>query len=583
MASIESSLISSYSDPVTLELLRRRGILEGEETPVDLFQRVVNSFLEVETQFHTSPEAQAKFQKRLWKAIVERRVAFGSPLLTNIGREGKPTNSCTVIPVDLRTSEVEWRRVITPYYKAEIGSGFNLSDVDDPVVVLTKLNQLMLSLEAEVKRPPAGMAILSVHHPKVLEFISAKKEADFSTWRFNLSIAVTESFMQAVEREEEWCFSDGSTISARLLFDAIVSAAHYCGEPGIVFVDAVERDNPLPSLPYVGVSPCAEIAMASGEVCQFSYVNLSEMVSQNEQGMYQVDFKRMRKTAMLLTRALDDAVQISIQNAVSDPDLIASKRRISIGICGFAELLVKLGIPYGSQESLLVLADSMSVINFYTKVASLELAIERGAFPAFSTSRYCDEEWTARFKKYSTDQVTSKMWEDLAHRIALQGLRNAGTTALPPTGVAARIIHASYSLEPLFLLTDSSKRLLEPVNKILTDGLRTAGVEKERIQSIVAAVEERGSIPEHSTEISSVVRKILAVATEISFDQHIDVLAQAQRYIDESVSKTVNLPRSATLDMVRSCFLRAYRSGLKGMTVFRDRCLEERQVEQKGS
>ncbi len=568
--------LSFYTNPSTLKLLRTRKILLDEETPCQLFTRVVQALLNVEDYFQTPGFEKEVLKKHVFQTIEQRHIVFGSPLLTNAGREHMPISSCTVIPVDLQKSLEEIKKTMLPYYQAEMGSGFNLSEIADPVKTLRELNHILLEIEGTVKRPPCGMALLMVDHPQVLNFINMKREDDFASWRFNLSVGVTNVFMEAVQHDEEWTFNDQTKVPAKIIFEAIAAGAHHCGEPGLIFFDHFQEDNPLPSLVYKSVAPCAEIAMAPGEVCQFSYINVAAMVQDLPDSSASFDFKTLQHTAALLTRLLDDGVEISIANAVSDAAIIADKRRISIGICGFADLLIKLKMQYGSDESLILLKEILSVVQYYSKKASVELAASRGPFPAFGQSRYCDYGWVSRFQAYPTEQVSSEMWQTLASRITQIGIRNAGTTALPPTGVSSRIIHTSQSIEPLFSLLEDSFCLRRDLQTELIDIFQSANVDAERQTAIFKEITDKGTIPEEMLEIPDQIKKTFLTASQIAWESHLRILGEAKNYLDESVSKTVLLPKITPATTVKKCFLQAYRIKLKGITIFRNGCLQEK-------
>jgi ribonucleoside-diphosphate reductase alpha chain len=391
-------------------------------------------------------------------------------------------------------------------------------------------------------------------------------------------VGVTEEFMQKVRNNEEWVFKDGSHVQARVIFEQISSSAHYCGEPGIIFLDNFHKDNPVPSVRYTSVAPCAEIGLAPGEVCQFNYINLANMIIEKEPGKFDIDFDSLSSATRLLTRLLDNAVEISIANALASPDVIASKRRIGIGICGFADLLLKLHLPYGSRKSISILSEILSSINYHSKMASVELAQQRGKFPAFHESRYLDPVWRSRFQKYPTSQVSSKMWRALSSMIREHGIRNACTTILPPTSLSSRLLHASQSIEPLFSLLDAEGNLREEVKAEIQMKLNKAKVTPKRQKSIFTAIEKKGCISEDIKEIPLKTKALFAIGCQICWTRHVSTLAKAARYIDESVSKTINLPQCASLETARACFQAAYRHKLKGITIFRDGCLQERQM-----
>ncbi|MFA5250330.1 MAG: hypothetical protein WC371_02835 [Parachlamydiales bacterium] len=564
-------LFSSYQNPYSIDLLRKRKILLEEETILDLFQRVISALVGVEKKFDTSTETIEALKQQLEVFLDRRQIVLGSPILTNAGRAGAPTSACTVIPIDLKKSFQELQAIIAPYYEKAMGSGFDLSDLEDPIQTLLDLNRISLLCEKTTSRPPAGMALLSVEHPKVLDFIRLKETADFSSWRFNLSVGITNQFMQAVNNNAFWTFSDQTQRPAKEIFTAIAQAAHKCGEPGILFIDRIEKDNPTPSLLYKSVAPCAEVAMTPGEVCQFSYLNLAEM-TKNETAQIQFDFDVLKESTELLTRILDNSVEISIEHALSLPEVIAAKRRIGIGICGTADLFIKLKMEYGSLEANRLLGDILALINYHSKKTSLALAKQRGAFSFFTSSRYfLDPEWTGRFKNYAQSHISRDMWEKLALDIQKNGLRNAGTTALPPTGLSSRIAQTSQSIEPHFSLLLGGK--IKPhLKKQLKADLKTAGLEDAEIKTILQKI-KAGQILSADSKIPRKIQRIYAVITEIEAQKQLGMVAEIQNFIDESISKTVNFPNRADIKEIEESFLQAYQMGLKGITVFRDGCL----------
>ncbi len=561
---IQNDTFNLYNNPHALTLLHKREILQGEETLTDLFTRVVNTLVDIEDLFNTSEDKKKKLRNKTYQAIAKQEIIFGSPILTNAGRTSTPTGACTVIPIDLRQKQEVLQKIIEPYYQSGMGSGFDLTETENPVETLKTLNAISHNLCKTCKRPPAGLALLSVEHRDILEFVELKKSANFLEWHLNLSVGITDSFMEKLTNPNT---PTDQKEQVQLIFNKIVESAHYCGEPGILFVDRFEEHNPVPDFKYKSVAPCAEVAMSPGEVCQFSYINLAALLSKTDDGSLSFDFQRLVKVTRLLTRLLDNSVEISIQNAIANPEAIAEKRKIGIGVCGFADLLLKLGMPYGSKESQQLIAEILSIINYHSKTSSIKLGQSKGVFPSFTKSRYQQTEWTERFGQYPTQHITTKMWQQLAQKIATQGLRNASTTALPPTGLSSRILGVSQSIEPLFTLHDSDQSLRHEAVLALQ-----STTSPEKIQHIA----NQGYISDEKTEIPDSICKLLRTITQISAQEQLAMVGIIQRYVDESVSKTTNLPNKATPDDVKQCFIEAYRLGLKGMTIFRDNCLQER-------
>lgn len=242
------------------------------------------------------------------------------------------------------------------------------------------------------------MAVLRVNHPKIVEFIECKRQADFSCWAFNNSVLLTDEFMDKAKNNESYDLvtSDGRKVDempAREVLQKIAEAAHYCGEPGILFPERFEEENPTPDYKYEGYSPCGEIAMAKGETCQFSYINLANFVL--EEGK-KFDFHRLAQVVRDLTRALDDTIECSIKHSMSPSTVVSDKRRIGIGVCGLADMFFKLRLGYDSEEAVLLAENILSAIDFHSKLESIQLASERGAFPFFQKSRFAAKDWVLR-------------------------------------------------------------------------------------------------------------------------------------------------------------------------------------------
>jgi ribonucleoside-diphosphate reductase alpha chain len=566
-------LFSYYDNPHTITLLKSRKILKENETVYDLFHRVISALMQQEDQFFTSQEKKKELENEFAEALSNRIIVLGSPLLTNAGISHQPLSACTVIPIDLSKTMKELTGLLFPYYQANIGSGFNFSKLSNPIEKIKQINDYFSSIDHLLERPACGMATLKVNNSNIEPFVSMKWKENFSKWRFNLSVEVNEDFMQAVKSDKVWVLQNQKQIRAKDLFHKMIQGAHICGEPGIVFMDKYEKDNPVPSMPYESVSPCAEIALAAGEVCQFGYINVNALVQERRQ----FDFLKLEKNVILLTRMLDNAVEISIKNAVSSPEKIAAKRKIGIGILGFAELLLTLKIPYDSLEAENLLLRIMAVVNFASKKASVELKNERGVFDLFAKSRYTDIAWVGRFKAFPTQEVSLEKWEYLEKEI-VKGIRNAGTTALPPTGVSSRIVQASASIEPLFSLLGSDRAILPIVQDYLKKDWEINHIDIASQNEILQAIQSCGYLPDSCPKVSSELRKVLQVAKQIPPLNQIRMMACAQRHTDEGIAKTINCNHETSIETMEQIALEAYEMDLKGITFFRDRCLEERDL-----
>ena len=552
----------SITTNFNIQLMKNRDILLKDESINDLLDRISKTITHRDPKFPISP---------CLDLILEKVLVLGTPILTNLGREKKPTSACTVIPVDLKQNLSKIQQTIAPYFRNGMGSGFNLDDLSDPVDMLKKLNQLCLSLEKEhLSRPPACMGMLRVDHPKIIEFIRCKRDADFSLWRFNLGVNMSKEFMECVRNNQPWVLHDENghsekTIPANDLFNEIVFSAHYCGEPGILFMERYQQSNPVEENSYTCVAPCAEIALAPGEVCQFSYINLAELV--NQQGT--IDELKLIETTKILVRLLDDVVQVSIDNSEETGKIIAAKRKIGIGICGVADLLIKLKIPYSSSQAIELIANIISLINYHSKNTSSDLAKERGEFPDFPKSRYLNFEWFQKFAIHPTAKITQEMWLSLYEKIKKQGLRNATTCVLPPTGTSSRIIETSTSIEPRFALVDDQGKILSVVKKVFEN------LSEKKQADLIQTIEKEHYLL-NQTMLPSCLKDVILISHQIPLEAQMNMLCRLSHLVDESISKTINLPRSATPDMVRQIFWKTYLSDLKGITIFRDQCLDVR-------
>lgn len=369
----------------------------------------------------------------LTDAVLDRKILFNTQILLNF-RNAKTMGACTVLRID-----DEIQNNVVKAANDGVGFGVNLDSLPDPISWLIKLNSYLLLLDKNVERRVAAIATMDVNNPNVLDFIKIKRDANFNNWRMNLSVYVSDCFMDSVIRAIE----TGEKSDEMQIFMNMVDSMWYCGEPGILFLDRINEGNPLPDCKYEGMAPCAELAMNGGERCHFAYINVARFVKDG-----QVCFQDLINTVRLITTALDNLIDVSI--AADYNPVVANKRRISIGICGLAELFIMLKVPYGSEESLDITNEVMSVINYYSKATSMNLASLRGSFPWLDKSRLLDHEWFMSHGKGVSRHISNEMWESLWEQILENGIRNCATTALPPTGNSAYINHTTYSVEPIF-------------------------------------------------------------------------------------------------------------------------------------
>jgi ribonucleoside-diphosphate reductase alpha chain len=553
----------------------QRGIIQPGETLAGSLERTVGALVELDTELNGGRDEQ--FVETVVDYVNDGTIVFGTPVMTNAGRENAITAACTVLPVRVEEGRVNMSRF---YHDSEaaldkaVGTGYDLSELDEPAKALVELNGALDEINTHLvkanQRPVASMATLRADHPGVVDFIRAKRGADFSKWRFNISVFLSEELFEAAAEGRAWDLRDNDgnvvdSIDAETLLTEIAECAHYCGEPGILFKDRIDADNPTPQWEYKSTAPCAEVAMAEGEACQFSYVNVSELFGKD--GTF--DVEKFGSAVRVMTRLLDASVEHTVRNAEDfSLPLVEQKRRIGVGITGFADLLINLGIPYDDPRAATLAAQMSEALDFHSKVESAELAKQRGAFPAFPISRFLEPEWLRRKLPYSTGAITEEQWEKLFSDINEHGIRHASTTAMPPTGTSSAIVGSSKSLEPLFVITDHHG----VVSRVVMEALSRS--DDPAIQQILGHISLTGPDMLDADMLALVPH--LRTARQVNSTAHLDVQAGFQTFLDESLAKTINLPQTATVADVRASLQSAYNSRLKGITVFRDNCLSER-------
>lgn len=535
----------------TYSFLKKSKIMGENETYEDMVYRVFSAIAQESQKFGYGEREIASLTKDLSSLFTNRYIIPGTPILANAGRNNdKPLSACSVPPIEYRLSKEDILSLVKEYQKKDMGTGFNLDESTDPVSDLYLLNDLSIEQTDSgiLTRVAASMAILSIDHPKILEFAAAKsgknKERD---WKYNISVNVTEKFIDAVRCDERYILKDGTEYAAQDLLHQIVSQAHECGDPGMVFLDRFEQYNITPHLgKYVSFAPCGEIAMANGETCQFSYINLANFFDGQK-----IDYDYLEYSVENSVMLLDNALEITARNIgnVKSAELIKKKRKIGVGVCGFSDLLRTIELPYNTNEARNLAEDLMSFINYKSKLASVILAEERGAFPAFYDPETKKDLIFERFLGLNSNTVKDKDWKRLEDRMYSSGIRNVSTTALPPTGKSSLIIGASPSIEPIFRLSPDDIR----------DDLS---------QNSLKIVKQTGSCQE--TDISNRIKDIYKTCLELSAEEHLRMVVSFQKYTDESISKTVNLPNDCTPEDIMNIYLLAHDLGLKGITVFRN-------------
>ena len=552
------------------DLMKKMQLLDNDEDGELFIQKLINKLIELEKNKVQSDECYIENIERL---ILENKIVLGSPIMKNILNGNEPVSSCTVVPVDLRKDINNLKNILEPYAATTMGSGYDLNQVDNPCETIEKISDVIHELIQIYPNRLSAMGTLDINSKQILDFIDLKRKRDFETCHYNISVKIPDDFFEGKKEYDVIENGRKRKITNIELLKRISSSIYYCAEPGIIFTDKFNSTNPLPQkeYEYKTVAPCAEIAMTDGEVCQFSYINLGKMVKETGE----IDKEELRLTTRVLTRLLDNLCDISIQNAKANSDIIEDKRRIGVGVCGFADMLSKLNLPYDSEQANVLSRNIFSFINFNSKVESVKLAQQRGSFRKFNQSLCSNPKWYDRFKNVKCEWVSDIDWIALQKGVQQYGIRNSSTTAIPPTGRSAAIVDASYSIEPYFSLYNSqSKTGLNPIFERYVKN-NYSEIEQEEITENVLKV---GNCQELDDKYKQ-IKEIFKTAKEIDASKHIEIMSTINECIDESISKTVNLPNKSTMKEIEKYIIQAYNSGLNGITFFRDKCLEERNLD----
>lgn len=433
------------------DLMKSMGIIKKNSNGKEFIKNVIEKLKSMELDKKNPSKTYIENVERL---IMENKIVLGSPILKNILIENEPVSSCTIVPIDLRKDLKNIRTILEPYAATTMGSGYDLNQTDDPCGAIEQISAAIHELIKIYPNRLSAMGTLDVESPHILDFINLKRNRDFDTCHYNISVRIPDNFFEGTREYEIMKCGKKIKVTNWEIINEISDSIYCCGEPGIIFRDRFNETNPFTQeeYQYKSVAPCAEIAMAEGEVCQFSYINLSKFV--NDDG--QVDKDELLLSIQIITRMLDNLCDISIKNAKTDSKIIEDKRRIGIGVCGYADMLAKMQIEYGSSQCVNLTQNLFTYINFYSKVESVKLARDREPFRKFGESKCSESEWYNRFRKNGKEWITNIDWSTLITAINKFGIRNSSTTAVPPTGRSASIVNASYSIEPYFSLYDYS-------------------------------------------------------------------------------------------------------------------------------
>ena len=543
-----------------MTILKERYLLKNDkreiiETPQELFLRVAKTVASAERNFDKKKENY--FCDKFFKMMSNLEFLPNSPTLMNAGTPLGQLSACFVLPVEDSIEGIfKALKAMALIHKTGGGTGFSFSSLrprndlvsttkgfaSGPLSFMKIFDTATSVIIQGGRRRGANMAVLKVTHPDILEFIEAKLDKK-SFSNFNLSVGITDKFMKALYKNEKIKLINPRTnkatreIKAKKIFSRLCFSAYQCGDPGIVFLDRINRAHPLRKLGRIETTnPCGEVPLLAYEACNLGSINLSKIVEKKR-----INWEKLKEIVQLGVRFLDNIIEVNNFPLKEIEKITKANRKIGLGVMGFADMLVKLRIPYNSHQAVKIAQKLMKFIRKCSLGASHQLAIQRGVFPNWKYSIY---------KKKNLK------------------LRNATLNSIAPTGSISIIAGCSSGIEPIFSLTYVRKisegtKLLE-INPLIEEVTKEEGIYSKKLMRII-----KGKVSLKNLNVPKILKNIFVTAFDIDWQTHLSIQAAFQRFVDNAVSKTVNLPHDVSLKEIEKIYLAATRLYLKGVTVYR--------------
>jgi len=560
----------------SLKVLERRYLKKDErgkviETPEEMFHRVAKAIAIADKIYGKSEADVQKLEDAFFRIMTALEFLPNSPCLMNAGKDLGQLSACFTLPIDDSMESIfETLKVTSLIHKSGGGTGFSFSRLrpknavvkttggiaSGPISFMKVYDAATEAVKQGGTRRGANMGILRVDHPDIMEFITCKENNKQIT-NFNISVAITDDFMEKLKNGEDYDLIDPHThkpvqqINSKEVFDLIVKQAHKNGEPGIIFIDRINQYNPTPRLGKIeSTNPCGEQPLLPYESCDLGSLNLAVMYKQVN-GRFEIDWERLKEVTRLAVHFLDNLIDVNRFPLPQIEKATKMTRKIGLGVMGWSSLLIRLRIPYNSDEAVALAEKVMSFVLEEANKKSLELGKSKGVFPAFKGSIYDRKEGTIK-------------------------MRNATLTTIAPTGTISIIAGpCSSGIEPLFAISyyrnvmDNDK--LVEVEPLFEEVAKDRGFySRELMEKIAenASIQNIEGIPED-------LKRIFVTAHDISPEWHVHMQSAFQKYVHNATSKTINFPHDASIEDVRKSYLLAYETGCKGITIYRDKSREE--------